>query len=97
MPKAFKLYQIRMIQCRHTAPPGQDLVTVEVRFDQPYHRRHTRTIRRGEKSAPALWPNQLCQRVDPINCSSFIFCPPVPCPNPSGVMEPRKKKHSQGK
>src|SRR6266576_4916549 len=92
MSKAFKLHQIRMIQRRNTAPPGQYLVTVEVRFDQPYDRRHPRTIRRGEKSAPAFWPNQLCQWVDPINRSSFIFCPQVHCPSPSGVVNQGEEK-----
>ena len=97
MPKILQLHQIRMVQRRHPAPPRQYVIAIEVRFDQPYHRRRTRAIRRGEKRAPALRPYQLCKWVDPINRSSFIFCPKIHGPLPSGAINQGRRNTARAK
>src|SRR5271170_5631102 len=92
MSKALQLHQVRMIQRSDTAPPGQYLLTIEVRFDQPYHRRHTRAIRRGEKSTPAFGSYQLCEGIEPIDHSPFVFGPKIHCSFPSGSETKKEEK-----
>src|SRR6202522_361577 len=66
-----------MIQRRHATPPRQDVIPIKVRLNQPYHRRNSRPIRRGEKGAPSLRLNQFCKSECSIDRSSFILCPKV--------------------
>src|SRR5271167_1933806 len=97
MPKALQLHQIRMIQRSHPAPPRQNLIPIEVRLDQPYHRRRTRPIRCRKKRTPALRPYQFCKWVDPANRSPFILCPKIHGSLPSWELSTKEENAQRAK
>ena len=75
LSKALQPDQVHMVQRLNAPPPRQNLVIVEVRFDQPYYGRDAGPIRGRKKRAPALRPYQLREPKGPIDRSTFVFGP----------------------